>query len=111
MNDERIIEVIARSYATSDGSTDPDGTFEGGVKIWEYYRDEARAALDALRVAGFTVVPVKLLSEAHAVMRACSWQLAPGSETQSDGVLEAAAAEIEDKFRDLIDANKSAVCA
>jgi hypothetical protein len=44
----------------------------------------------------------KLIGEAHAVMRACGWHLAPGSELQSDGVIEAAAAEIEEQFCGLL---------
>lgn len=46
------------------------------------------------------VIDTKLLKEAHAVMRACGWNLAPSSDNIStDGVLECAAAEIEEKFR------------
>lgn len=39
-----------------------------------------------------------LMTKAHAVMRACGWQLAIGAEPQSDGVLEAACTEIEAEF-------------
>lgn len=55
--------------------------------------------LRAITEAGYAVVPVKTIREAHAVMRECGWQLAPASVTSGDGVLEAACAEIEDKFR------------
>lgn len=55
---------------------------------------------------GFIPVPLKLLREAHAVMRACGWQLAPASDDGSDGVLALAAAEIEEAFRDLLKAAK-----
>ena len=48
-------------------------------------------------------VPRKLMTEAHAVMRACGWHLAPASATSDDGVIEAAAAEIEGQFAELID--------
>lgn len=41
----------------------------------------------------------KLIEQAHATMRACGWHLAIGAEIQGDGVLEAACAEIEEKFR------------
>lgn len=47
-------------------------------------------------------VPFKLIKEAHAVMRACGWKLAPAAATSDDGVLEAAAAEIEEAFAELI---------
>lgn len=47
-------------------------------------------------------VPVKLLREAHAVMRQCGWQLAPAVDDDSDGVLALAAAEIEKAFGDLL---------
>lgn len=47
-------------------------------------------------------VPVKLLREAHAVMRQCGWQLAPAVDDDSDGVLALAAAEIEEAFGDLL---------
>ena len=52
-------------------------------------------------------VPVKLLREAHAVMRQCGWQLAPAADDGSDGVLALAAAEIEEAFGDLLKAVKS----
>lgn len=47
-------------------------------------------------------VPVKLLLEAHAVMRQCGWQLAPATDDGSDSVLAQAAAEIEGAFGDLL---------
>jgi hypothetical protein len=47
-------------------------------------------------------VPLKLLREAHAVMRACGWQLAPASDASEDPTLALAAAEIEGAFRDLL---------
>lgn len=51
---------------------------------------------------GHVVVPLKLLSEAHAVMRACGWHLAPASDGIGDGVLNLAAAEIEEKVGALL---------
>ncbi len=55
-----------------------------------------------LRQDGTISVPAKLLREAHAVMRQCGWQLAPGSDDGSDGVLALAAAEVEEAFGDLL---------
>lgn len=66
-----------------------------------------RTTLDAIEIVGGLAIPLKLLREAHAVMRACGWHNAPGSATQSDGVLEAAAAEIEGKFHDLLKMDNS----
>lgn len=48
-------------------------------------------------------VPVKLLREAHACMRECGWQLAPAADDGSDGVLQAAVADVEDRFRSLLE--------
>lgn len=48
------------------------------------------------------VVPVKLLTEAHACMRETGWQLAPACDDGSDGVLNAAVAEIEGRFAALL---------
>lgn len=48
-------------------------------------------------------VPVKLLREAHACMRECGWQLAPAVDDGSDGVLQAAVADVEDRFRILLE--------
>lgn len=49
-------------------------------------------------------VPLKLLREAHAVMRACGWQLAPASDQSDDPTLALAAAEIEEAFGKLLGA-------
>ncbi len=54
------------------------------------------------------LVPLKLLREAHAVMRACCWNPATASPQSDDGATEAAASEIEEKFRALIDGAKGA---
>lgn len=47
-------------------------------------------------------VPVKLMREAHACMRACGWQLAPGNDESEDPTLALAVADIEDRFRKLL---------
>jgi hypothetical protein len=52
-------------------------------------------------------VSLKLLREAHAVMRACGWQLAPASDESDDPTLALAAAEIEEAFRDLLKGAKA----
>jgi ribosomal protein S27AE len=60
---------------------------------------------DCLMLPGATMaVPVKLLREAHAVMRQCGWQLAPAVEDGGDGVLALAAAQVEEAFGDLLKA-------
>ncbi|WP_457647633.1 hypothetical protein [Profundibacter sp.] len=42
---------------------------------------------------------LRIMAKAHAVMRETGWQLAPAAvDTASDGVLEAAAAEMESEF-------------
>lgn len=61
--------------------------------------------LPALMDGAAKVVPVKLLTEAHACMRATGWQLAPACDDGSDGVLNAAVAEIEDQFTDILAAS------
>ena len=57
--------------------------------------------------AEFICIPIKLLGEAHAVMRACGWQLAPASEMEGDGVLQLAAAEVEAAFAALVERAKA----
>lgn len=87
------------------------------------YRSDERAGIAATRLAALTVrrlrlgetattyddhvmVPRKILAEAHAVMRACGWQLAPASNDVGDGVLNLAAAEIEEKIGAMLAAAK-----
>jgi hypothetical protein len=65
-------------------------------------RDEEIARLKA-RLSGLVAAPRKLLQEAHAVMRECGWHLAVGNATSGDGVIEAAAAEIEARFGALLE--------
>jgi hypothetical protein len=65
-------------------------------------RDEEIARLKA-QLSGLVAVPRKLLHEAHAVMRECGWQLAVGNATSGDGIIEAAAAEIEARFGALLE--------
>lgn len=65
--------------------------------------DAIRAALaaydHAMAEAGWVRVPRKILTEAHACMRATGWHLAMGpSHHGSDGVLEAACSDVEDRF-------------
>lgn len=50
----------------------------------------------------WVAVPRKLLTEAHACMRACGWQLAPAAEDGTDGVLALAVADIEGAVADLL---------
>jgi hypothetical protein len=61
-------------------------------------------APEAEQAVQATTIPVslKLLREAHAVMRACGWQLAPASDESDDPTLALAAAEIEGAFQDLL---------
>ena len=47
-------------------------------------------------------MPLKLLQEAHAVMRACGWQLAPAADNSEDPTLALAAAEIEEAFGEML---------
>lgn len=56
------------------------------------------ATLAGLRAGTLRAVPVDLLRQAHAAMRACGWQLAPADIQSEDGVIEAAVAEIEERF-------------
>ena len=46
----------------------------------------------------------KLLTEAHACMRACGWQLATAGDPQSDGVLEAACSDVEERMGEYLSA-------
>ena len=52
-------------------------------------------------------VPLKLLREAHAVMRACGWQDAPALDTSEDPTLALAAAEIQEAFLKLLGAARA----
>lgn len=90
---------VAKALAVEDGAV-PDAPEE--EPPWICYEPAARAALTSLRpgdeINGCVLVPLKLLGEAHAVMRACGWQLAPAAPAVGDGVLALAAAEIEEKI-------------
>lgn len=62
---------------------------------------------DRVRVVGdgppvMVQAPLKLLQEAHAVMRACGWQLAPAADNSEDPTLALAAAEIEEAFGEML---------
>jgi hypothetical protein len=46
----------------------------------------------------------KLLTEAHACMRACGWQLATAGDHQSDSVLEAACSDVEERMGEYLSA-------
>ena len=48
------------------------------------------------------LVPIKLLREAHACMRATGWHLAPAARTSDDGVIEAAVSEKERSLASLL---------
>ena len=63
------------------------------VTYWKDRADKAEAERDSLR---------DLMSRAHAVMRACGWQLAIASDPQGEGVLETACTEIEAEFADVL---------
>lgn len=68
---------------------------------------QARAILELLppeaRDHPTMTVPVKLITEAHAAMRAMGWHLALEAPAEgSDGVLEAAAVDIEARFAALV---------
>ena len=47
-------------------------------------------------------VPRQLLEQAHAVMRETGWHLATAYQKSEDGVIEAAASEIEEAFAHLL---------
>lgn len=49
-------------------------------------------------------VPRKLLTKAHAVMRACGWREAPEHDSSDDPTLALAAQEIEQAIGRLIEA-------
>ena len=67
---------------------------------------EAADEIERLRAENTKLL--RVMAEAHSVMRQTGWQLAPASvEDDSDGVLELAAAEIEDKFATIIDATST----
>lgn len=69
-------------------------------------REAALFVIPTIEAAGFRIVPLKLIVEAHACMRATGWQLAPASEQVSDdGVLEYAVAEIEEQFAAMVAAS------
>lgn len=109
---EQLVERIARAMCAAL-DIDPDKPIIAAsdaapaLLAWKMHRNDARAALSALSAldAGIALVPRKTLTEAHAVMRECGWHLAPVSEGASDGVLEAACAEIEDRFAQLLAAS------
>lgn len=64
--------------------------------------ETTRPTPDVPRFLGRMVsVPEKLLSEAHACMRACGWQLAP-ADPETDPVLGLAVAEIERQVGEIL---------
>jgi len=113
MKRDDLREVIVRAICRvqlNGGDPDQPAVRWNGTEIepqsfpaWRDYMDEAEHALSALDAAGLVVAERKTIAEAHTVMRECGWQLAPGSDNVSgDGVLEVAAAEIEEKFRAML---------
>lgn len=114
------IEAVARAIARvmlNGGDPEQDAVRWNGTEMepqdfpaWRDFRDEANHTIAALEARGWQRVPEgwvvverKTIVEAHAVMRECGWQLAPASDNvSSDGILEVAAAEIEDKFRAML---------
>lgn len=59
--------------------------------------DKTCAERDALKAENERLI--RLIRLAHPVMRECGWQLAPACAAEgSDGILEAACAEIEEEF-------------
>lgn len=71
-------------------------------------RDDLRRTTASLRDGTTLLVPRKLLTEAHACMRACGWQLAPASEDGTDGVLALAVAEVEQAVGAMVAGTKAA---
>jgi hypothetical protein len=65
--------------------------------------DDAQAMLEAIQ---YHDRALHLMRQAHAVMRQCGWQLAPGAEADGDGVLELATAEIEEAFGTFLSGRK-----
>ena len=78
-----------------------------GYAFCESFLGIPAATLAGLRDGSLVAVSLKLLTEAHACMRACGWQLAPGTETDGDGVLQMAVAEIEDQFGCMLAASEA----
>lgn len=70
----------------------------------ESLRDELTASaaeIAAMRAENKRLI--RLIRLAHPVMRECGWQLAPACAAEgSDGILEAACAEIEEEFGDML---------
>ncbi len=71
-------------------------------------RPEDKATLLGLLDGSLVPIPLKLIIEAHACMRACGWHVAPASPVSTDGVLEAAVVEIEAQFAVLVAAHAAA---
>ncbi len=97
-----LVERVALGIARFRTSPPEYATVNGGD------RKLALAALRALRDIGALVgpdqvaVPRKLLTEAHACMRECGWHMAWDMKPHGDGVLEAAATEIETQVAALL---------
>lgn len=90
---KRRIRALPIPSASALAERDERMREEGGIPA---------ATLSGLRDGTLVAVPRKLLTEAHACMRACGWQLAPAAEQQGDGVLQLAVAEVEAAFLDLL---------
>ncbi|ACI92700.1 hypothetical protein OCAR_5569 [Afipia carboxidovorans OM5] len=62
--------------------------------------DEASIRADQI------IMPRALVEQAHAAMLETGWHLAPAHATSGDGVIEAAVAEIEERFAAAIRAGR-----
>jgi hypothetical protein len=76
-----------------------------GAFWWrEYLREIERLSSDRIEELEAELArAVKVMSQAHVLMRECGWQLAPQSEPNGDGVLEIAVADTERKFAAIIE--------
>lgn len=104
--DQGVVSAVLSEWATVprwNGDTERDREFHRYIDAdiydsAELYHNQRRENLLTKHNAA-----TKLMQQAHAVMRQCGWQLAPAAETDGDGVLELAAAEIEAAFGAFLD--------
>lgn len=77
---------------------------DGSLRSWHSHG--YAAARDAMAAGHglLAATPLKLLTEARAVMRACGWHLAPAADSSDDPTLALAAAEIEAAIGAILDA-------
>lgn len=105
-HDQGVVSAVLSVHATVarwEGDAERDREFHRYVDADIYDSAEKYHNQRLENLLAHHNAATHLMRQAHAVMRQCGWQLAPAAETDGDGVLELAAAEIEAAFGAFLD--------